>query len=105
VTDAAVLSTVVDGVLLVVEVGRTRRDVIYRSTDALGRVGAHLLGAALNRVSSRRGGSYYYKYYEYDYYYARDGREDESAGLPEGGSRRRRGVAGALQRWRRRVAG
>ena len=105
VTDAAVLSTVVDGVLLVVEVGRTRRDVIYRSTDALRRVGAHLLGAALNRVSSKRGGYYYYKYYEYDYYYARDGREDESAGLPEGGSRRRRGVAGALQRWRRRVAG
>lgn len=105
VTDAAVLSTVVDGVLLVLEVGRTRRDVIFRSTDALRRVGAQVLGVALNRVSSKRGGYYYYKYYEYDYYYARDGREDESAGRPEGGSRRRRRGAGALQRWWNRVAG
>ncbi len=103
VTDAAVLSTVVDGVLLVVEVGRTRRDVLYRATDALRRVGGHVLGAALNRVSSKRGGYYYYKYYEYDYYYTRDGDEDELAGQHAGGARRRRRGTGTLQRWWNRV--
>lgn len=101
VTDAAVLSTYVDGVLLVVEVGRTRRDVVYRAVDALRRVGASVLGAALNRVSSGRGGYYYYKYYEYDDYYARDDEPADTAGRLDGRPRRRRrGVAGTLRRWR-----
>ncbi|MBS1252171.1 MAG: Tyrosine-protein kinase YwqD [Anaerolineales bacterium] len=112
VTDAAVLSTKVDGVVLVVEMGRTRREGAYRAMDALSRVDAPLLGAVLNRVSSGRGrGYYYYRYYEYDGYYAseadtreadtRDEGEPSLDGRRDGRERRRRrpGIASSLQRW------
>ncbi len=57
--DAQILATRVDGVLLVVDSGRTRRAAVRRSRDALAAVGAHLPGIALNRVSDP-GSSYYY---------------------------------------------
>ena len=54
VADATTLATRVDGVLLVVDSGRTRRDVAKRATDQLERVGAHLLGAVLTNVKPER---------------------------------------------------
>jgi protein-tyrosine kinase len=54
VTDATVLATRVDGVLLVVDAGRTRRDVARRSKEQLERVGARLLGVALTNVKPER---------------------------------------------------
>jgi len=48
VTDAAVLGTRVDGVLLVVSAGRTRRDHTQRAKELLERVHARILGAVLN---------------------------------------------------------
>ncbi len=64
VTDAAVLAQEVDGVLLVVDAGETRREVVQRAAESLQQVGAHLIGVVLNRVSTGRGGYYYY-YHEY----------------------------------------
>jgi len=46
-TDAAELATLVDGVLLTVSAGHTRRDDAQRAIDLLGKVGARLVGAAL----------------------------------------------------------
>jgi capsular exopolysaccharide synthesis family protein len=63
VTDAAVLSTRVDGVLLINEAGRTRRQEARQAVEELQRVGANLLGVVLNRLSRRNGGYYYYYYY------------------------------------------
>ena len=117
VTDAAVLSTRVDGVVLVVEMGRTRREGAYRAVDALSRVDAPLLGAVLNRVSARRGRGYYYKYYEYDYYYSSEADTGDAGELDLEGRpfdrlrtsrdgrvrRRQRGMAGTLQRWWERL--
>ncbi len=51
VTDAAVLGTKVDGVLLVVSAGRTRRDHAERAKELLERVDVRILGAVLNEVS------------------------------------------------------
>lgn len=51
VTDAAVLGTKVDGVLLVVSAGRTRRDHAERAKELLERVHVRILGAVLNEVS------------------------------------------------------
>lgn len=51
VTDAAVLGTKVDGVLLVVSAGRTRRDHAARAKELLERVHVRILGAVLNEVS------------------------------------------------------
>ena len=51
VTDASVLGTKVDGVLLVVAAGRTRRDHAERAKELLERVHVHILGAVLNEAS------------------------------------------------------
>ena len=76
VTDSIVLSTGVDGVLLVVESGRTRHIQAQRSKEALAKVGAQLLGAVLNRGSVRS--ESYYNYYEDD----RDSRQPRRVRFP-----------------------
>jgi capsular exopolysaccharide synthesis family protein len=53
VADAAVLSKVTDGALLVVRANRTRTADVERSTDLLDRVGARLIGAVLNALPRR----------------------------------------------------
>lgn len=60
VADAAILASRLDGVLLVVDAGHTRRGAARRSKESLDSVGAHLLGVAVNRLSALRGGYYYY---------------------------------------------
>ena len=63
VTDATVLAAQVDGVVLVTDSGRTRRNLALRARDTLKKVGANILGATVNRVKDRGGSSYYYYYY------------------------------------------
>lgn len=70
VADSAILAHRADGVLLVLEAGRTRRDMARRAMARLEQADSHLLGAVLNKLSDRSDGYYYYYYY---YYYARDG--------------------------------
>lgn len=67
VTDAAVLAAEVDGTLLVVHAGRTRRAAARQAKEALDRVGGHVLGVVLNRLTERSSAGYYYRYYG-DYY-------------------------------------
>lgn len=65
VTDAAVLASLADGVLLVAEAGRTRQGAARRALETMQQVGANILGIAINRASYRgRGGYYYYYYYD-----------------------------------------
>lgn len=47
--DASALSTLADGVVLVVQAGRTKRPVLTRTADLLGKAGARVLGSVLNR--------------------------------------------------------
>jgi Mrp family chromosome partitioning ATPase len=47
--DAATLGAVADGVVVVVQAGRTKRPVLTRSVDLLGRAGGRMLGMVLNR--------------------------------------------------------
>ena len=69
VTDAAVLSTMVDGVVLVIRTERTKRDAVRRALGHIRSVRGRLLGAVLNDVDMRSGayygsyGHYYYSYY------------------------------------------
>ena len=51
VTDAAVLGTKVDGVLLVVSAGRTRREHAQRAKELLERVHVRIVGAVLNETA------------------------------------------------------
>ena len=65
VTDAAILSTMVDGVILVVHGGRNSRQAVQRACYELSAVGARIFGIVLNRVDLRREGyDEYYSYYQ-----------------------------------------
>jgi capsular exopolysaccharide synthesis family protein len=77
VTDPAVLSTLVDGVILVVRAGASTYGVVQRARDMLMRVGAHVIGAVLNGVRVTAGG-YFRKSYDTFYEY-----RGEQAQLPE----------------------
>ncbi len=80
VTDASVLSPIVDGVLLVVKSGGTQRDAVMHALEQLQRVNAPLLGVLLNGIkASNVYGSYYYYYY-YHYYYGSDGEKKKVKG-------------------------
>ena len=52
VTDPVILSTLVDGVILVVHGGRSSRDVVRQSRQMLSAVGANIFGVVLNNVSA-----------------------------------------------------
>lgn len=49
--DASVLATKVDGVLLVLNAGQTKRDYARRAKEALDKVNAHIVGVVLNNVA------------------------------------------------------
>jgi capsular exopolysaccharide synthesis family protein len=64
VTDAAVLATQTDGVLIVTDAGKTGRASAKQAVESLRKVGGNLLGVVVNRLSARRTeGGYYYQYY------------------------------------------
>ncbi len=72
VTDAAVLASRVDGVLLVVRPGVTRLAACKQAVEQLRRGGANLLGVVLNGVDIKRNRTkygYYPNYYEMYYRY------------------------------------
>jgi non-specific protein-tyrosine kinase len=58
VTDAAVLAPRVDGVLLVLQAGHTRRDRAREARQRLEKVKAHIVGVVLNGAKQERGYSY-----------------------------------------------
>ena len=59
VSDAAILAARLDGVLLVVASGKTRREAARRAKEQLDRVGARLLGTALSNVKPEKSKSEY----------------------------------------------
>jgi capsular exopolysaccharide synthesis family protein len=60
VTDAAVLATKVDGVLLVVSAGRTRREYARTAVQRLEQINARLVGTVLTNVQMGTGFKGYY---------------------------------------------
>ena len=63
VTDPVILSTLVDGVILVVHGGKSTREVIRRTRHELSSVGARIFGVVLNNVSPDGSDSYSYETY------------------------------------------
>lgn len=60
VTDAAVLSRVADGAIVVVNAGRTTQDELGKALDNMRKAKGHILGAILNRVPVSGANSYSY---------------------------------------------
>ncbi|BBB90131.1 MAG TPA: CpsD/CapB family tyrosine-protein kinase [Methylomusa anaerophila] len=63
VTDACVLASQVDGILLVMNSGTVRPEIAQKAKEQLLRANGHLLGVVLNRVEMEEEQAYYY----YDY--------------------------------------
>jgi len=60
VTDAQILSTKADGVILVVKADSTKKDSVLQAKSLLEKVGANILGTVLNGVENGRKKYYYY---------------------------------------------
>ena len=73
-TDASILSTMVDGVMLVVHGGRSSRAVVRRAKQQLLDVGAHIFGVVLNNVKLESQDYYYSGYYSNYYSTESEGR-------------------------------
>lgn len=73
VTDAQILSTKVDGTILVVKENFAEKEAVRRAVDLLKHVNGHILGSVLNDVTSE-GGKGYYGYYDY---YGKDTEKDK----------------------------
>lgn len=65
VTDAAILSTIVDGTILVVASGKTEIDGAKRAKQLLENVGARLVGVVMTMIPVSKKGYYGYQYYSY----------------------------------------
>ncbi|PYS04239.1 MAG: hypothetical protein DMG12_10575 [Acidobacteria bacterium] len=78
VTDAVILSTMVNGVILVVHGGRNSRQAVQRACHELSAVGARVFGIVLNNVDLRREGHDDYYYYSYQYSYSADGKRTKT---------------------------
>ncbi len=66
VTDAAILSTIVDGTILVVASGKTEIDGAKRAKQLLENVGARILGVVMTMIPVSKKGYYGYQYYSYE---------------------------------------
>lgn len=71
VTDGTLISSYVDGTILVVSSGNVEIEAVKRTKNLLTNVNANILGVVLNKIPTNDRG--YYKYYYYSYYH-----EDET---------------------------
>jgi len=66
VTDAAVLSAITDGTILVAASGKVQINAMKNAKELLERVNANILGVVLNKIQPQNQDSGYYYYYYYD---------------------------------------
>ncbi|SDC04040.1 capsular exopolysaccharide family [Paenibacillus sp. UNCCL117] len=63
VTDSQIVATKCDGVILVVDSGKVKRDMAIKAKANLDHVKARILGVVLNNMDRKNAESYYYYYY------------------------------------------
>ena len=61
--DAAILASQMDGTVLVIETGRTKKAAARRASQMLAHARANVLGIAYNKVRLGAGNDYSYQYY------------------------------------------
>ena len=94
VTDAIVLASIVDGIIFVIESGRTMRGAVIRARRILQNINARVVGLVLNKVDVRFEG--YYGYYNHYYYHYRpDGKDEREAKDGKNGAGRTSPIPGA----------
>ncbi|MGL4848045.1 MAG: CpsD/CapB family tyrosine-protein kinase [Clostridium sp.] len=60
VTDAQILATKVDGVIIVVAAGQTKKDSVVMAKESIEKVKGRVLGTVLNKLEVKRDQHYYY---------------------------------------------
>ena len=75
VTDAVVLSNIMDGVVFVIKSGVTVREVAKRAISQISKNNREILGVVMNFIDVSRGSTYYHYYSSY-YKYGDDGEEN-----------------------------
>lgn len=72
VTDAVILSKIVDGIILVVRGQKTETSIIKETRNRIRHVGGKILGVILNGVDVKKGQHYYYYRDSYSEYYGEE---------------------------------
>jgi len=63
ITDAQIVSTLCQGVILVIDSEKVKKDAAIKAKASLDKVNANIIGVVLNNVSQKNNDSYYYYYY------------------------------------------
>jgi len=71
-TDGVLISSMVDGVLLVVHGGKSSRHIVRRSSQLLRDIGAKVFGVVLNNINLQSHDYYYYQRYYGQKHYQTD---------------------------------
>jgi len=82
IADAAILSAISDGTVMVVKSGSTRRGLFRQAQQTVEKAGGRILGMVLNFLAPRRG-YYYYYYYYYGYGYGKKKRRGKEENKKE----------------------
>jgi capsular exopolysaccharide synthesis family protein len=69
VTDAAILSKITGGIVLVVNVGRTTKPQLQGAINHIDAVGGKIIGFVMNKIPTKGADAYYYYSYGYKYGY------------------------------------
>jgi capsular exopolysaccharide synthesis family protein len=80
ITDATILSSLADAVLMVVECEMTTRAALSRACGVIEHAGGKIIGTVLNKVDVRRDGYYGYRYYHGYYSYTNKSYYSEEKG-------------------------
>jgi capsular exopolysaccharide synthesis family protein len=70
VSEGIILTTIADGVILVIKAGETPREAVQRAKKILSDVDAKVLGVVLNGINLESPDYGYYYHYYYNYYYS-----------------------------------
>lgn len=65
IADAAILSSCIDGIIIVAASGKVKIDDIKRAKDILEKVSANIIGVVLNKLDKSANKHYYNNYYNY----------------------------------------
>ncbi|MCA9933259.1 MAG: polysaccharide biosynthesis tyrosine autokinase [Ardenticatenaceae bacterium] len=97
VADASILAPQVDGTMLVIDTGNTRRDTFIQAVQRLQKTSSNMFGVVMNRLRPGRSG-YYYDYYYYYYHYYGAYEQDNRKRTKNGSGKRPNWLAGLIKR-------
>jgi len=89
VTDPVVLGREMDGVIIVVDSGKTREPALVHVLTEMEKADANVIGIVLNRYRRGRSAGYYYYYYDRYYSHDDDSSSDNKGDLEKGESSRK----------------